>query len=233
MKADKLEANRKHWNDQHLLLRRYLMKDKDYRKAIEIFMSHHAMVHTAQLHPGGTWSFQDQVLSGLTEEQMRCIPKGSSHSVAWTIWHIARIEDVTMNLLLAGSPQVFHSGHWLNKLGITFVDVGTEMPTQDIVTLSQAINLKALLAYRLAVGRRTRQLVRHSSPDELGQLPAPERLKRITQEGAVRDKAAWLLDYWGGHPNSNLLLMPATRHGFVHLNQVGRMLPKLRQLQAS
>ena len=138
-----------------------------------------------------------------------------------------------MNLLLAGSPQVFHSRHWLNKLGITFVDVGTEMPTQDIVTLSQAINLKALLAYRLAVGRRTRRLVRDSSPDELGQLPAPERLKRIAQEGAVRDKATWLLDYWGGHPNSNLLLMPATRHGFVHLNQVGRMLPKLRQLQAS
>jgi hypothetical protein len=128
MKTDKMEANRQYWNDQHLILRRFLVKDKDYRKAIETFLGHHAMVHTARLYPGGHWSFQDQVLSGLTDEQMRCIPKGCPHSVAWMIWHIARIEDVTMNLLLADSPQVLFSGNWLDKLEITYVDVGNEMP---------------------------------------------------------------------------------------------------------
>jgi hypothetical protein len=38
------------------------------------------------------------------------------------------------------------------------------------------------------------------------------------------------LDYWGGHPAANLLLMPATRHSFVHLNEIKRMLPKLKRL---
>jgi len=233
MNTDKMEANRKYWNNQHLLLRRFLVKDKDHRKAIETFLGHHAMVHTAKLYPGGPWSFQDQVLSGLTDAQMRYIPKSGSHSVAWMIWHIARIEDVTMNVLLADSPEVLRSGNWLNRLGITCVDVGNEMPIEEMVALSETINLKALLAYRLAVGKRTRQLVRHIKPDELWGSPAPERLKRIAEDGAVRHKAAWLLDYWGGHPNTNLLLMPATRHCFVHLNEVGRMLPKLRRLQIS
>jgi hypothetical protein len=76
-----MEANRKYWNDQHLLLHRLLVKDKNYPKAIETFLGHHAMVHTAKLYPGGPWSFQDQVLSGLTDAQMRYIPK--SGSIQW------------------------------------------------------------------------------------------------------------------------------------------------------
>ena len=38
--------------------------------------------------------------------------KAGSHSIAWFIWHMTRIEDVTMNLLLAGSPEVFSSANW-------------------------------------------------------------------------------------------------------------------------
>ncbi len=60
--------------------------------------------------------------------------------------------------------------------------------------------------------------------------PLPERLKRLAEDGTVRAQATWLLEYWGGHPKTNLLLMPATRHSFVHFNQVGRMLPTLRRL---
>ena len=228
MSIDK-KTCRQHWNGQHAILRRLLMKDQDYRQAIPVFFSHHESVHAAKLRAGAYTSFQDQVLDGLTEEQMRRIPKGSPHTVAWKIWHIARIEDVTMNLLLADSPQVLNSGNWLDKLGITCVTAGNEMSTQDIVELSETINLKALLAYRLAVGKRTRSVVRHINPTELWQPPPSERLKRIVEEGAVVAQSAWLLEYWGAHPRANLLLMPATRHCFVHLNEVERMRPKLRR----
>jgi hypothetical protein len=82
----------------------------------------------------------------------------------------------------------------------------------------------------LAVGRRTREIVHQLDFAELQKLPAPERLNRIAEEGAVGEKATWLLEYWGGKASSNLLLMPATRHCFVHLNEVRRMLPKLKRL---
>ena len=217
------------WNRQHALLRRLLMKEKDYGQAIPVFCHHHATVHAAKLSAGAHGSCQDEVLSGLADEQMRAIPKGCPHSVAWKLWHIARIEDVTMNLLLADSPQVLTAGGWLDKLEVTCVTVGNEMDTRAIAELSQAINLKALLAYRLAVGKRTRSIVRGINLDELGQPPAQERLKRIAKEGAVVARSAWLLEYWGGHPSANLWLMPATRHCFVHLNEIERMLPRLRR----
>ncbi len=223
---------RRYWSSQQQILRRLLMKDHDYRQALPIFTSQHAMIHTAKLHPGSPWSCQDKALNGLTEAQMHCIPQGSVHSVAWSLWHITRIEDVTMNLLLAGTPQLLHSGNWLDKLGTCYEGVGNELSPDEIVEVSAEINLKALLAYRLAVGKRTRAIVRRLDPDILWSSPAPERLERIHAEGAVSEKAGWLLKYWGGHPSANLLLMPATRHGFMHLNEIQRMQSKLRRLQA-
>ncbi len=225
-----MEPNLKYWNDQHQLLHRLLMKDKDYQKAIPVFLDHHAAVHAAKLQSGSHWSWHDEVLNGLTPEQMRYTPKGSPHSVAWRIWHIARIEDATLNVLLADAAQVFESGQWCDKLEIDFAGAGNEMSNADIVQLSECINLKALFAYRLAVGKRTRALIKRLKLDELSRPPAPDRLQRLVKERVVQEPALWLADYWGGHPAANLLLMPATRHPFVHLNEIKRMLPKLKRV---
>lgn len=228
-----MEANYRDWNEQHALLRQLLEKDKDYPEALQTFLRHHEAVHAAGLHPESHWSFADETLSRLTDEQMRRVPKGGEHSVVWAVWHIARIEDVTMNILLADAPQVFQSGGWREKVGSPYENVGNEMSPEEIGRLSASVDLQALLAYRLEVGKRTREIVRHLNFAELDELPAPERLHRIAKEGAVGGKAAWLLEYWGGKASCNLLLMPATRHCFVHLNEVRRMLPKLRRLPAS
>ncbi|MGB8648605.1 MAG: DinB family protein [Anaerolineae bacterium] len=223
----KQQSGVREWNAQHALLRRLLEKDKDYRQALPVFLAHHAAVHTAKLAWEKQGSYQDEVLAGLTETQMRSVPPGRPHSAAWALWHITRIEDVTLNLLLANSPQVFSRGNWSDKLEVATASVGNAMSAAEIAELSAALNLKALLAYRLAVGKRTREIVRRLNPALLWDRPAPERLERIVQEGAVGEDERWLLKYWGGHPASNLLLMPATRHAFVHLNEIARMRPRL------
>ena len=220
-----METHRKPWNQDHAVIRRILMKEKDYRKALPLLLEHHAAVHSIKL--GGRWSYQDEILSGLSEAQYRYMPAGGQ-SVIWKLWHATRVEDVTMNLLLAGSPQVLQRGNWLQKLGIDYVDVGNDLPAADLKKMSESINVKALLAYRLAVGRRTRAILRRLKPDHLWERPAPERIERIVADRAVREKARWLLKYWGGNPSANLLLMPATRHPFVHLNEISRMIPSLR-----
>jgi len=104
------------------------------------------------------------------------------------------------------------------------------MTDAEIAELSAAINVKALLDYRLAVGKRTRSLAWRLKADLLWQPPAPDRLQRLFDEGAVLDRTAWLRDYWGGHPAANLLLMPASRHCLVHLNEIDRMRSKLKRL---
>jgi hypothetical protein len=37
-----------------------------------------------------------------------------------------------------------------------------------------------------------------------------------------------VLDYWGGFTVAGLLLMPPTRHNFIHLNEILRIRQKFR-----
>ncbi len=77
MKTGKWDVNRQQWNDQQAILRRWLMKDQDYQKALPIFLSQHAMLHTAQLDARVHWSCQDEVLSGLTPSKCALCPKAA------------------------------------------------------------------------------------------------------------------------------------------------------------
>ncbi len=44
--------------------------------------------------------------------------------MAWLAWHITRIEDITMNLLVAGRPQLFRRDGWQARLKIAAADTG-------------------------------------------------------------------------------------------------------------
>ena len=222
-----MNPDRKFWNEQQQALRLSLTRTEDHQKAIELFLSQHAMVHTAQISQAGLWSFEDETLQGVTQAQMRLIPRNAEHSIAWLVWHMTRCEDVTMNLLAAGDPQVLLQEGWLERLKISAQDTGNAMDATHMADFSAAIDLPALRAYRLSVGRRTRVIVKQLPAEQLKRKVDPTRLDRIRKEGAVLDAASGLLDYWGGLTIAGLLLMPPTRHNFIHWNEALRVKQKL------
>jgi hypothetical protein len=222
------DANRRRWNAQHAEIRRILMVEKNHRKALPLLLKHHAAVHSAKL--GARWSYQDEILGPLSEAQLRFVPKAGLSAV-WKIWHITRIEDLTVNLLLAGAGRSVLNGNWLTRLGVRYTDAGNGMPDSDVASISRRMNIQALLAYRLAVGKRTQSILRRLNADGLWDRPTPEQMQRIIDEKGVRKNSAWLLKFWGGNPRANILLMPVTRHPFVHLNEIGRMFPEARKIR--
>lgn len=151
-----------------------------------------------------------------------------AHSLAWIIWRIARIEDVTMNLLLADSPQVLHRDQWLKRMKVTVRDTGNAMDEKSVAKLSVTIDIDALRTYRLTVGRRTRQIVKCFKPEELRQKVEPSRLQRVMAKGAVTEAASGIRDYWGKRTIAGLLLMPPTRHNFLHSNEALRVKQRCR-----
>jgi hypothetical protein len=44
----------------------------------------------------------------------------------------------------------------------------------------------------------------------------------------VAEAASDILDYWGKRTKAGLLLMPATRHNFLHLNEAQRLKQRRR-----
>ena len=222
-----MDPRRKEWNQQQQTLRQSLARLDELPKAIDLFLNQHAMLHAAGMSGMGLWSFEDETLDGLTSQQMRSIPGSLDHSLAWVLWHMTRIEDATMNLLVAGSPQVLLRENWLERMEIAVRDTGNAMEPAGVADLSAAINVPALRAYRMSVGRQTRAIVMRLQAQELKQKVDPARLGQMTEQGAVRVEASGLLDYWGGLTITGLLLMPPTRHAFVHWNEALRIKQKI------
>jgi hypothetical protein len=200
-------------------LRQIMTRSGQHDKALELFLSQHAMLHSAMMAQTEPWSFEDEILDDMTEERIRRIPRNCEHSVAWIIWHIARCEDVTMNLLIAGSPQVLNRDGWLDRTKSPICHTGNEMDEAGVARFSDLVDIEALRAYRVAVGRRTREIVKQLGPEDLKRKVDPARLQRVWDEGAVVEAASGIVDYWGKRNVAGLLLMPATRHHIVHLNE--------------
>jgi hypothetical protein len=102
------------------------------------------------------------------------------------------------------------------------------MDAQGMADLSAVIDVEALRAYRVAVGRRTREIVTPLRAEELRQKVDPSRVQRVWDEGAVVEAASGIVDYWSKRNVAGLLLMPATRHNLVHLNEALRLKQRRR-----
>jgi hypothetical protein len=215
-------------NERQTELRRLLSSADRFQEAIGLFLSHHATLHSARMAQTEAWSFEDEVMDDLAEQQIRRIPQNCEHSVAWCIWHIARCEDITMNLLVAGSPQVLLRDDWLGRMQIEVRDTGNAMDEREMADFSASIDVDAMRAYRVAVGRRTREIAQQLRPEDLKRKVDPSRLQRVMDEGAVVEAARGLIDYWGKRDVAGLLLMPASRHHIVHLNEALRLRKRRR-----
>ena len=80
-------------------------------------------------------------------------------------------------------------------------------------------------AFRLV---RLSEIVQNLQPGEIKNKVDPVRLAGLAAEGAVAPAAHEIIEYWGGLTIAGLLLMPPTRHSFIHLNEALRVRQKLR-----
>jgi hypothetical protein len=225
------ESERKFLNKRQTELRELLQDPEQFDKAIELFFIQHALLHSADIARPARWSYEDEIFTGIDEQEIRRIPASGVHSIAWLIWHLARIEDVAMNLLVAGSPQVFSGNHWLVRMNLSRRDTGNAMAAEDIARLSETIEVGELRVYRSSVGQRTREIVGNLRPEDLYSKVDPARLQGVAAEGAVVSEAGDLLDYWSKRRVAGLLLMPATRHNIVHLNEAYRIRQQLEHMK--
>lgn len=64
-------AYRKLWNKKQSEFRSVLLSFNQHPQAIQLFFSQHARLHSAKMVQSEPWSFEDEVFSDLSEEQIR------------------------------------------------------------------------------------------------------------------------------------------------------------------
>lgn len=213
-------------NKQQTVLREALKGAVNHEQAIQLCLEQNARLHSAKVTPITIWSFEDEILNDLSEDLFRRIPANEEHSIVWCIWHLARIEDTAMNFLVAGNQPIFEQNDWFERMGVPFRDAGNEMSAEDTINLSTRIDLQALRAYRVAVGRRTQEIIAGLTSEDIKHKVDPERIQQVLEAGAIKAESSYITDYWGKRDIRGLLLMPATRHNIVHLNEAVRLKKK-------
>ena len=214
--------NPKELNRAQTELRR-VMENGEHTEAIALFLRQHAMLHAAKMADAGLWSYEDEILDDMDDADIRRIPQSEEHSVLWCLWHIARIEDVTMNLLVGNTNQVLDEGQWTAKLNALIIHTANLLNDEEVAALSQQVDIAALRAYRVAVGRRTREIVSKLEPGILPVKVSQAQIARVTAQSAVHPAGDEILAYWGSRTVAGLLLMPASRHHLIHLNEAARI----------
>jgi hypothetical protein len=209
----------KDWNPRQAALKEALSNPDHFDKAIGLCRELHGIVHSAQVTLSKRPTLFDELLDGLTQETFSTMLTAKDATIAWNIWHITRIEDITANILIADGKQVLNNT-WLKKLGVTVRDTGNAMNRDEIMNLSNSLNMKTLRQYRDAVGLRTQAIVKNLSPQNLKRKVKPESVNRILAEGGVIEHkdSIWLLEFWGKKNIAGILLMPITRHQIIHVN---------------
>jgi hypothetical protein len=162
---------RETWNENHKILTEIILKPKEHYRAIQLFLSQHALLHSSVIGNTGKLTLDDEVFS--------------------------------------------HSGN--------------NMSEEEIAELSSKIDFDSLLAYRAAVGKQTRQVVSLLKPGQFKMKVEQNRIKRLFDENAVTQNANWLADYWSKKSIAGLILMPATRHNYLHLNKCVRIKDKFHK----
>lgn len=205
-------------SELHKELNSVIRKKDEIQQAKKLFLELHARLNLSSVSETEQ-NEVDLLLGDLSRAEYAVMPTSKDETIAWVLWHIARIEDLTMNLLVDRKEQVFNDD-WKEKLNVSITDTGNALTDDEIMQLSTNINIEELLAYRNAVAKRTREIVSGLEPEDMKRKMDKSDLERILAEGGVTEQedSIWLLDFWGKKDVAGILLMPPTRHVMLHLN---------------
>jgi hypothetical protein len=188
--------------------------------AVSFFLVQHASLHSAEVAGGRTYA--DSVFAGLTDSQMRTRPGKRLNSLVWLLWHMARVEDVVVNLVVADGRQVLDDG-WAVRLNVPYRHIGTGMTDHQVIELTAGANVAALRAYRDAVGRRTREVVSALPAAAWEEIVGAADTGRAAAAGAFGPNTGWHAGVgytaWQDQSRAARLGGAALRHNAMHMGE--------------
>ena len=176
-------------------------------------------------------SFKDD----LTREDFDAMPYINANgyhckNIAYSIWHIFRVEAIVAHTLIAGDEQVFFTGDYQKRINSPIITTGNELIKKQISDFSKQLDIDELYAYIQEVKKSTEEIVKGLSYDMLKQKVSEDRKNSLISQNVVStdEEAYWLMDYWCGKDIRGLIQMPFSRHWIMHIEACLRIKDKIR-----
>ncbi len=128
-----------------------------------------------------------------TAEQLHFVPPTGSHSIAWCLWHTARVEDLIINGRVQSGPVLWNA-EWAERVGLPAEGFGTGMTDAE----AQQIHIRdmdAFAAYQEAVWAETEKFL-EAADDAALEREIPSRAGTETVGEAI---LLHMIGHFNGH----------------------------------
>jgi hypothetical protein len=127
----------------------------------------------------------DSILSNVTDrthEQFLWRPNPETSNIAYLLWHLVRIEDLTIQTQFRKVPLIYEAEGWVNRLGLdSRRPLGLTPEQLDAVTY----HLEDFLPYAHKVWNNTSEVLKGMQDEDLEQPVNIEDLPQVTSVGAL------------------------------------------------
>ena len=210
----------KEWSDLNKAMQQLLKKRDTFNEGIAALFRLRDELYNTML------SLREELSRG--DFDAMPYPKAKGYhckNIAYSMWHIFRIEDITANTLIAVREQVFFTGDYQRRINSPIITTGNELSGDEIASFTKVLDIGALYEYISDVKQSTEDTVLGMDFDKLKtKIPTERREKLISLEVVSRSEDAfWLVDYWCGKDIRGLIQMPFSRHHIMHTEAMLRI----------
>ena len=114
-------------------------------------------------------------------------------TIAYSLWHIFRIEDIVAHSLIADDEQVFFKGDYQRRINSPIITTGNELVKQEIEEFSKKLSVKELYNYIIEVDRSTAQILSELAFCDSKEKITDEKRKSLEKLKVVSEDEN---DYW-------------------------------------
>ncbi|PZC49710.1 MAG: DinB superfamily protein [Chloroflexi bacterium] len=128
-----------------------------------------------------------------TAEQLHYVPDHGSHSIAWCLWHTARVEDAIVNMRIRGAAPVWNA-EWAQRTGLPADGFGTGLSDEEAQRV-RITSMEDFAAYQDAVWAQTAAFLDTAADADLQrEVPARQGTESVSQAISLH-----MLGHFNGH----------------------------------
>ena len=126
----------------------------------------------------------DELTDGLADDEANYRPSPSANSIAWLIWHSARVQDFQL-APIAGVEQVWKTGGWVDRFGLALPpdDTGFGHGPNEVAKVRAPADL--LAGYYHAVHEMTLKFVAGVTAEDLERIVDPNWDPPVTASARI------------------------------------------------
>ena len=157
-----------------------------------------------------------------------------SKTIAYSLWHIFRIEDIVAHSLIRNDNEIFLKYDYQNRIKASIITTGNELRGQQIEEFSQKLDLEQLYEYAQQVKQSTDDLLSHLTFANMKKkFDCRDKIRlHASNEVSSDENAAWLIDYWCKKDIRGLVKMSFSRHWIMHAEACLRIEERINKQKA-